>query len=39
MEVTIELNDVLYKVLQKEAEKNNMELENFIVDEMEYYYG
>ena len=39
MEVTIELNDVLYKVLQKEAEKNNMDLENFIVDEMEYYYG
>ena len=39
MEVTIELSQKLSKALQEIAAKDNMTVEEFIVNELEYYYG
>jgi predicted DNA-binding ribbon-helix-helix protein len=39
MELTIEINSYLYKALQELAAKDKMTVEEFIVNELEYYYG
>jgi predicted HicB family RNase H-like nuclease len=39
MELTIEIDSYLYKALQQAAEKDKMSVEEFIVNELEYYYG
>jgi|FreactcultuFSWF8_1027224.scaffolds.fasta_scaffold01369_12 predicted transcriptional regulator len=39
MEITLELSQNLSKALQELAAKDKMTVEEFIVNELEYYYG
>ena len=39
MEVTLDLSQKLSKILQEVAAKDRMTVEEFIINELEYYYG